>query len=72
MEEAKPNETIEERRVRISQGIRDGNLNYDHTYPGGAYYNPLDDRHYNNWGQQLRHISEYNPHSEGYTPFGDE
>lgn len=28
--------------------------------------------HYNNFGQQLRDPSEYDPNSEGYTPFGDE
>ncbi len=27
---------------------------------------------YNIFGQQLRSLEDYNPHSEGYTPFGDE
>ena len=27
---------------------------------------------YNNYGQELRNPEEYNPYSEGYTPFGDE
>ena len=32
-----------------------------------------DSKHYyNEYGQELRNSDEYNQHSEGYTPFGDE
>ena len=44
-----------------------------------AYYLPSDtyeyfdgEFYYNAVGQPLRDPQEYNPHSEGYTPFGDE
>lgn len=43
------------------------------------YYSPSDSLEYTdgeNWynrsGQLLRDPEEYNPYSEGYTPFGDE
>ena len=36
------------------------------------YYHPDSDTWYNSAGQQLRDPSEYDCHSEGYTPFGDE
>lgn len=35
------------------------------AYFDGKYY-------YNNSGQLLRDLIEYDPHQEGYTPFGDE
>jgi hypothetical protein len=31
-----------------------------------------DGNYYNRSGSRLRSPEEYNPHSEGYTPFGDE
>jgi len=44
-----------------------------------AYYEPGDtyeyfdgERYYNRAGDMLRDPDEYNPYSEGYTPFGDE
>lgn len=43
------------------------------------YYSPSDSMEwydgqyfYNACGNTLRDVSEYDPHSEGYTPFGDE
>ena len=36
------------------------------------YYDEETDTYYNSSGQQLRNPDEYNPDSEGYTPFGDE
>lgn len=44
------------------------------------YYSPSesmewcdeDGNYYNNMGNRLRCPEEYNPRSEGYTPFGDE
>ncbi|MDR3350726.1 MAG: hypothetical protein LBN98_03630 [Prevotellaceae bacterium] len=42
--------------------------------PSGSreYYNPETDTFYNASGDALRNPEEYNPYSEGYTPFGDE
>lgn len=37
-----------------------------------ALYDADNDVYYNEFGQQLRDPSEYDTHSEGYTPFGDE
>lgn len=36
------------------------------------YYNSETDTWYNHFGQELRKPKEYDPHQEGYTPFGDE
>lgn len=36
------------------------------------YYDYKTDTYYNSSGGQLRHPEEYNPRTEGYTPFGDE
>jgi hypothetical protein len=36
------------------------------------FYHEATNTWYNNSGQRLRDPEEYNPHSEGYTPFGDE
>jgi hypothetical protein len=36
------------------------------------YYDYETDTYYNRNGRKLRHPSEYNVYSEGYTPFGDE
>jgi hypothetical protein len=48
-------------------------LEWDRTYPGGgAFYDDETGNHYDKHGNQLRSIEEYNPNSEGYTPFGDE
>jgi len=49
-----------------------GEIIWDSSYPGGAWYYAKWDEWYNNSGQQLRHAEEYNQFSEGYTPFGDE
>ena len=35
-----------------------------------AYYDGIN--YYNEAGDLLRDLEEYNQHSEGYTPFGDE
>lgn len=56
----------------FNQMKQDGRLEWDYSYPGGAYYSHEFDCHYNRYGQELRDISEYDVHSEGYTPFGDE
>jgi hypothetical protein len=42
--------------------------------PSGSYeyYNEATDTWYNSCGQELRDPSEYDQHSEGYIPFGDE
>ena len=44
-----------------------------------AYYSPSDsmeyydgENYYNASGDQLRDPEEFDPHSEGYTPWGDE
>lgn len=37
-----------------------------------AYYDRETDTYYNNAGCELRDPAEYDPYSEGYTPFGDE
>lgn len=36
------------------------------------YYDESTDTYYNRNGNRLRDPEEYNPYSEGYTPFGDE
>ena len=36
------------------------------------YYDTETDTWYNKLGNVLRNPEEYNPYSEGYTPFGDE
>ena len=36
------------------------------------WYDPETDTFYNNSYQELRDPCEYDPYSEGYTPFGDE
>lgn len=43
-------------------------------YPSDSYewYDRLTDTYYNKSGQELRHPSEYNTNTDGYTPFGDE
>lgn len=56
----------------FQQRIENGSLERDHNYPGGAWYDPSADEYFNSFGQQLRPIEEYDEHSEGYTPFGDE
>jgi hypothetical protein len=42
--------------------------------PSGTYenYDSKTGRFFNQFGQQLRDPKEYDSHSEGYTPFGDE
>lgn len=42
--------------------------------PSESYelYNPKSGQFYNHAGQELRDPDEYDPYSEGYTPFGDE
>jgi len=42
------------------------------TCDGNEYYDGETGTYYNKAGQQLRDPDEYNPDSEGYTPFGDE
>jgi hypothetical protein len=59
-------------RSEIRRRIRDNELEYDASYPGGAYFDEGSGRHYNNFGQMLRNIEEYDTSAEGYTPFGDE
>lgn len=40
--------------------------------PSGTYEDFIDGEFYNQSGDLLRDPSEYDPYSEGYTPFGDE
>lgn len=63
----------DEEREEIRQKIRD-NIFYEVNYPceTTAWYDEENDIYYNYGGQQLRNPEEYNRHSEGYTPFGDE
>lgn len=56
----------------IRRQIQDGELSYDNSYPGGAYWSSDDSCHYNRNGEQLRDISQYDDSEDGYTPFGDE
>lgn len=37
-----------------------------------AHYDADTDTYYNYTGDELRNPEEYDPYSEGYTPFGDE
>ena len=63
-----------EERELIIQKIKDNEFE-EVGYAGTgttAFYDAENDLYYNHWGQQLRNPQEYNPHSEGYTPFGDE
>lgn len=50
------------------------NLIESYYEPSGTY-ELMDEKtgqFYNRSGQELRDPEEYNPYSEGYTPFGDE
>lgn len=47
-------------------------VEWDSSYPGGAWYCSETDCHYNVSGQRLRKIESFNQSTEGYTPFGDE
>jgi hypothetical protein len=49
-------------------------LEMAYYYPSDSmeYYDPETNIFYNRNGQQFRDPNEYNPRSEGYTPFGDE
>ena len=49
-------------------------LDEEYYYPSQSieFYDSETDTWYNHSGQQLRDPEEYNPNSEGYTPFGDE
>jgi hypothetical protein len=59
-------------RAEMRGRIKDGELEYDASYPGSAYWDEKTKKHYNSSGQLLRGIEEYDTSSEGYTPFGDE
>ena len=50
------------------------NLTEAYYSPSESYelYDPETGQFYNHSGQKLRDPEEYNPYSEGYTPFGDE
>ena len=56
--------------AEIKNRIENDELEYDHDYC--AFFDSETNTYYNHAGQQLRHPSEYNQYSEGYTPFGDE
>jgi hypothetical protein len=49
-------------------------LDKEYYPPSGSYelYDYKSDTWYNRSGQVLRSPDEYDPYSEGYTPFGDE
>lgn len=52
----------------------ENNTFYEVDYPCDtvAWYDEENDVYYNRSGQRLRDPEEYDRHSEGYTPFGDE
>ena len=58
----------------LQLGIADGLLVAYDANDGTVImdYDEETDTYYNSSGQQLRNPDEYNPDSEGYTPFGDE
>ena len=60
-------------RDEVIDKIKDGTF-YEVGYPCNtiAFYDYENDVYYNHCGQKLRDPEEYNRHSEGYTPFGDE
>ncbi len=56
----------------FQQKIKNGDVWLDHYGPSGSKEYTDGEIWYNRGGQQLRNPEEYNPHSDGYTPFGDE
>ena len=60
-------------REIVREKIKDGTFQ-EVGYADGttAFYDDENDIYYNHGGQQLRNPAEYDRHSEGYTPFGDE
>jgi len=64
---------IYEQREEIRQKIRDNEFQEEYYAAGTtAFHDEESDLWYNQSGQQLRSPKEYDRHSEGYTPFGDE
>lgn len=61
-------------REQLDQLIDEGIIEEAYYSPSGSMelYDNRTGAWYNNSGQRLRNPNEYNPHSEGYTPFGDE
>jgi hypothetical protein len=64
------NMTQEELQKKIANN--EVSLEYYSPSESKEWYDPEEDCYYNRNGNRLRHPSEYNQHSEGYTPFGDE
>lgn len=63
--------TVEEHTTEFQQSIQTGEVwEVNNKYLGLCYTDGVS--YFNHQGQALRDPSEYNPHSEGYTPFGDE
>ena len=56
----------------FQQKIANGDVWLEHYGPSGSSEYTDGETWYNRSGQQLRDPEEYNPHSDGYTPFGDE
>ncbi len=52
--------------------VEDGFLWVDYYAPSASFEYTDGSIFYNRSGQRLRSPKEYNPNSEGYTPFGDE
>jgi hypothetical protein len=49
-----------------------GEIEKEYYYPSDTYEYYDGDCFYNSNGNKLRDLREYDTHSEGYTPFGDE
>lgn len=62
--------TQEELQKKIDEGVV--SLEYYSPSQSKEWYDNEEDCYYNRNGSRLRDPEEYNPHSEGYSPFGDE
>ena len=59
--------------IKIMLQIRDGEFEeVEYGCTGTTAFTDGAGRYFNRSGQLLRDPDEFNPHSEGYTPFGDE
>jgi hypothetical protein len=58
--------------MKTPNEIQDLPLRYYPPSDSMELYDEDTDTYYNAAGQELRDPKEYNPHNEGYTPFGDE
>ena len=65
-------ELIEQHELTIDELAEVGVVKREYYSPSESYEYFDGENYYNSFGQQLRSPSEFNPYSEGYTPFGDE